>query len=146
MKYIRHPFKFVCVIVYTITGCFLAGCCYGKTCCRDWAVVFNHPDSLAPTGVLLHPTQLYESAGLFLLVIFLLFIERWAAKIPGRLITIYFAGYTVLRFIVEYFRGDQRGDAFGGLMSMTQVLALLALIMALAAFFYLTLRHGRKNG
>ncbi len=127
-------------------GCFLAGCCYGQTCSHKWAVVFNHPDSLAPTGVALHPTQLYESAGLFFLVIFLLLIERWAAKIPGRLITIYFGGYTVLRFIVEYFRADQRGDAFDGLMSMTQVLAILALILALAAFSYLTLRHGRKNG
>ena len=44
-------------------GCFFAGCCYGKHCDLPWAVTFNHPDSLAPTGIPLHPTQLYEALG-----------------------------------------------------------------------------------
>src|SRR3989339_541590 len=44
-------------------GCFFAGCCYGKYCDLPWAVTFNHPDSLAPTGIPLHPTQLYEALG-----------------------------------------------------------------------------------
>lgn len=126
-------------------GCFLAGCCYGRQCSQDWAVIFNHPDSLAPTGVPLHPSQLYESAGLFFLVIFLLLIEKRVTRVPGRMITVYIAGYTVLRFIVEHFRADQRGEAFDGLLSMTQLLAIFAVIIAAGVYGYLTLRHGRNK-
>src|SRR5579864_9007570 len=44
-------------------GCFFAGCCYGKPTSAPWAVTFKDPASLAPLGVDLHPTQIYESIG-----------------------------------------------------------------------------------
>ncbi|MBW2368925.1 MAG: prolipoprotein diacylglyceryl transferase, partial [Deltaproteobacteria bacterium] len=43
-------------------GCFFAGCCYGRACDLPWAVTFSHPDTLAPSGIALHPAQLYASA------------------------------------------------------------------------------------
>ena len=39
-------------------GCFSAGCCFGKVCDLPWAIVFRDPNSLAPTGIPLHPSQL----------------------------------------------------------------------------------------
>ena len=85
-------------------GCFLNGCCYGK------------PSSLF--GI--HPTQLYESFGLFLLFAGLRYADRWRLKPgrppvrrdeprlrAGRLFSLYLVGYGLLRFGVEFLRGDQ---------------------------------------
>jgi len=46
--------------VFGRIGCLLAGCCYGKVTGLPWAVKFSNPESLAPTGLCLHPTQIYE--------------------------------------------------------------------------------------
>lgn len=66
-------------------GCFLNGCCFG----RDG-----------------HPAQLYEAGGLFALSGVLFWI---ASKKPrhGRLTGWYLVLYAMLRFTVEFFRGDQ---------------------------------------
>jgi phosphatidylglycerol:prolipoprotein diacylglycerol transferase len=42
-------------------GCFFAGCCYGRPSDLPWAVTFTNPESLAPKGIPLHPTQIYSS-------------------------------------------------------------------------------------
>jgi len=58
-------------------GCFSAGCCYGKACDLPWAVTFTNPDTLAPIGIPLHPSQLYQAAGnLIIFVILWLFRRR----------------------------------------------------------------------
>ncbi len=54
-----------------------------------------------------HPSQLYEAAleGLVLGCILLwLVLRRGALKHPGRVTGVFFAGYGIARFIVEYFR------------------------------------------
>lgn len=106
-------------------GCFMAGCCYGKTCELPWAVTFNDPHSLArPLGVPLHPTQLYESLLLFVLTAVLLGNEHRIVRIKGRMISAYILGYTVIRFAVEFFRGDDRGTIKAINMTGTQIIAL----------------------
>lgn len=50
-----------------------------------------------------HPTFLYESVGLIIIFIVLKFIKR---KYSGEITLIYFAGYGLLRFFVEYLRAD----------------------------------------
>jgi phosphatidylglycerol:prolipoprotein diacylglycerol transferase len=88
-------------------GCFFAGCCYGAVCELPWAVVFKNPESIAPTNVPLHPTQLYESiANLILFLI--LYITRKKTNKEGTSIGIYLIGYGIIRFVVEFFRGDLR--------------------------------------
>jgi len=126
-------------------GCFLAGCCFGKECNHWWAVTFNDPNTLAPPGIPLHPTQLYESICLLILVGILLVIEKWVSKIEGRMISLYVIGYTVIRFIVEYFRADARGSAMGGTLSMTQVLAIFAAVIAVTVYIFLTLKKYRET-
>ncbi len=117
-------------------GCFLAGCCYGRECSYTWSIIFNHPDSLAPQGIALHPTQLYESALLLLLTGLLLLSESYLRKKPGMMLPAYVIGYTVIRFIVEYFRGDPRGSV--GRMTMTQLVAILAAVIASISIFCLS--------
>ena len=119
-------------------GCFMAGCCYGKTCSQSWAVVFTDPDTLAPMNVAIHPTQLYESFLLFFLTLGLLAAERKIHAIPGRMISFYLLGYTVIRFFVEYFRADDRGMIPGLPVSGTQIIALL---VATGAVAWLVINH-----
>jgi len=115
-------------------GCFSAGCCYGKPTTAFWAVTFRDPNSLAPLGVPLHPTQLYESAatfGIFLALVSMRRLERF----QGRLLWFYLLFYSTARFIIEFYRGDPRGWAMPGVLSTAQAtgipVALFGLYMIL---------------
>lgn len=123
-------------------GCFMAGCCYGKPCELPWAVSFHHPHTLAPQHVHLHPTQLYEALLLVVLVGVLLLSERIFRNISGRLVSVYILGYTIIRFIVEYFRGDDRGIISGVNLSGTQIIAL---VIAAGSIGWLWWLHRREK-
>jgi phosphatidylglycerol:prolipoprotein diacylglycerol transferase len=113
-------------------GCFMAGCCYGQECHLPWAVTFNNPDTLAPMGVPVHPSQLYESF-LMLGVFFSLLRLRHRQKFPGQILGTYLLLAGAVRFFVEFFRGDERGPVLLLGMPSTQVIAL-GLIVAAAIF------------
>lgn len=87
-------------------GCLLAGCCHGRPTDLPWGIVFNDPAAMVPRkwlGVPLHPTQLYEAAaeGLIALALYPLL-----AKKPGTVTAAYFMAYGVLRYALEFVRGD----------------------------------------
>ncbi len=94
-------------------GCFLAGCCYGDHCDLPWAV-YLHGDSR-------HPVQLYESLGLFLLsgILYRLYKNNKSSFI----IWTYILSYAVLRFALEFFRGDELRGKFA-LFSTSQWISL----------------------
>lgn len=100
-------------------GCFLAGCCYGMP--SDFGF-FMHPDGFAPTDEKLLPIQLLEAAAVGILFLVLLHLGR--RPVPkGRLLGIYLFGYGCLRFILEFFRGDEvRGHA--GIFSISQWISI----------------------
>ncbi|MBN1297983.1 prolipoprotein diacylglyceryl transferase [bacterium] len=127
-------------------GCFMAGCCYGRQCSASWAVTFNDPHTLAPRGVPIHPTQIYESVLLFILTAALLRFDRQIKRIPGRMVSVYILGYTIIRFIVEYFRGDNRGQLPGTILSGTQIIALCIAAGATIWLIYLYRNHRGLNG
>ncbi len=111
-------------------GCFFAGCCYGVQCSGPLCITFNDVHSLAPRGVPLFPTQLTESAGEFLIFVLLLVLRR-SKKFDGQIFWLYLVLYAVLRFTIEFFRGDAvRGVYFGGAISTSQIIAI---VMAAAA-------------
>lgn len=119
-------------------GCFLAGCCHGRPTDMPWGVAFTNPHSLvAPEllGVHIHPTQLYEAAGNLILF----FILHYAYKKPhkaGVILVEYVICYSLMRFIIEFFRGDYRGEYILGL-SPSQGLSLLGALAALIVWRYL---------
>src|SRR6266852_8071000 len=116
-------------------GCLFAGCCYGKPTTRPWGITFTDPFAAAnvgtPLGIPLHPTQLYEAGAELLILTFLLLTERRGRPYPGRTFWLYMLLYSVSRFIIEFFRGDERGTV--GMFSTSQfisiVLAPLAIVM-----------------
>lgn len=123
-------------------GCLAAGCCYGKATDARWAVTFTDPRAQDLTGVPLnvplHPTQIYHLlADLALLGILVAFYPR--KRTDGVVFWAYVFGYAVLRFGIEFLRGDFRGEVFGGLLSTSQLIAVVA--AALALFFLIRLRR-----
>jgi phosphatidylglycerol:prolipoprotein diacylglycerol transferase len=118
-------------------GCLLAGCCYGRPTDLPWGITFTDPAAAAnvgtPLGMPLHPTQVYEAGAELLILLFLLATERRGRPFPGRTFWSYMLLYAISRFIIEFFRGDDRGTLLG--MSTSQavslVLAPVALVMLL---------------
>jgi phosphatidylglycerol---prolipoprotein diacylglyceryl transferase len=105
-------------------GCFFAGCCYGAPCHTSVGITFSDTHSLAPLGVPLYPTQLFEAGGEFANFLMLLVVYRFR-KFDGQVFWVYPALYSILRFIVEIFRGDEaRGVYFGGAVSTSQLVSI----------------------
>ena len=112
-------------------GCFCAGCCYGKPAeGLPWAVIFRNPDSFAVKGVPLHPSQLYESAGEVLNFLILITLRRRQA-FRGQLFWVYILNYSIIRSVVEIFRGDEvRGFIAGG-VSISQGISMVMFVSSL---------------
>ncbi|MDD4003724.1 MAG: prolipoprotein diacylglyceryl transferase [Elusimicrobiaceae bacterium] len=133
-------------------GCFLAGCCYGRIAPRWAGVSFSDPQCLVPAsllGVPLYPVQLFESAANFALfaVLHRLLTKKSAGYGKYGIVMLgYAGGYAVIRFITEFFRGDDRGGALLGL-SPSQLLALSAAAAIAAVYRVLPERKpGRPAG
>jgi phosphatidylglycerol---prolipoprotein diacylglyceryl transferase len=100
-------------------------------------VTFFHPGSLAPLHVPLHPTQLYHSlAGLVCFVVVLALKTK--TRGTGQLMGIFLALFGTMRFVIELFRADYRGDF--GPVSVTQLIALCA-----AGLGLFIIQHRRRN-
>jgi len=110
-------------------GCFLAGCCYGSSCGHFPGVIFMNSASLAPLGVSLHPVQLYESALGFVLFFIIL---KTPLKKKGLRTVLYLAGYGVIRFFMEFIRGD----TVPGFLGLT-IMQIIAIIFVVSAGLYL---------
>lgn len=105
-------------------GCLLAGCCFGEQCDLPIAVSYR--------GVNRHPVQIYEALGL--VILFFLLKRFWIKnESPKTLGIIYLLFYGVLRFILEFFRGDLiRGLYYG--LSTSQWVSILIFSFGLFIF------------
>jgi phosphatidylglycerol---prolipoprotein diacylglyceryl transferase len=113
-------------------GCFSAGCCWGKPCHVPWGVTFSDTYTGAtigtPLGTPLHPSQLYESTAAFLVLALLLWLSR-RKSFHGQVALAYVALYSLIRFVLEFWRGDaERGLWFGNTVSTSQLVAIAFLV------------------
>jgi len=101
-------------------GCFFAGCCYGKETDSIFGVQFPHLFHKV------HPTQLYEAVFLFVLfIVCSLLLLKWKFQYN---MSVYLIAYGAFRFVLEFFRGDDRG-AFLGIISPSQFWSLLMIVL-----------------
>lgn len=122
-------------------GCFSAGCCWGKPTDLPWGVKFRelgHQITGVPIDHYLHPTQLYESFAMLIVFGFLLWWHK-RKQFDGQVILLYGVLYSVIRFVIEFFRDDPRGDVFGlttltGL-STSQIVSVIVGISAVVLLF-----------
>jgi len=122
------------------TGCFFAGCCYGKPTSLPIGIVFKNPDALAPLNISLHPVQLYSVVSNFFLFAVLMFFFTKKKK-DGDVFLLYLFLYGILRMIIEYFRGDNRGEFIFNILSVSQFIGLLAVLSAVLIYVF----KNRKN-
>jgi phosphatidylglycerol:prolipoprotein diacylglycerol transferase len=102
-------------------GCFMNGCCYGAE--SDWVFAVRYPAGHPTRGAPVIPTPIIESLTCLLLSIFL--FKRRRGKMDN--FTAYILIYSVLRFTMEFWRGDTIRGFFGPLSTSQWVsLALLA--------------------
>ena len=122
-------------------GCFAAGCCYGIPYDGPLSYTYTgiHSNITTPIGVPLLPVQLIEAAMLVLLFVFLLLVFLRHPRSRQLLAALYVLSYSVIRFTLEFFRGDSVRGVFLGL-STSQWISLAA---ALIAVIWILLRHKR---
>jgi phosphatidylglycerol:prolipoprotein diacylglycerol transferase len=115
-------------------GCFAAGCCWGAPAQVPWAVTFTDVYAAravgTPLDTPLHPSQIYESVAVFLIFFFLLWLAP-RKRFHGQVALVYVALYSVVRFGLEFLRGDpDRGTWFHGTLSTSQIISIVLLLGA----------------
>jgi len=112
-------------------GCFLAGCCYGKPTDSWIGVVFPALND----GIKRIPTNLIEAIFLILFGTVLIIL---AFKTDFKYTAIvYLFGYTIFRFVIEFYRGDDRGGAVGASLSPSQIVCIVLFALTIPIIFIL---------
>jgi phosphatidylglycerol:prolipoprotein diacylglycerol transferase len=130
-------------------GCFMAGCCFGRPTDMPWGVTFRDPRSMVDAALLghpIHPTQLYEAGGdlvlAALLYRFALRAVEQRRQPPGTVAVCYFIGYSLIRFIVEFYRGDTVAI---GRFTAAQGFSVLFIVGAITTYFYSARRQAAST-
>lgn len=133
MPYIE---RLICLIplihAFGRIGCYRVGCCYGKHYEGFGAVVYG-ADTLAPHGVSLFPVQLVEA--ILLLVIFVCLVVLLLKGKEKFSISAYFVLYGLVRFALEYWRGDEDRKIYG-FFSTSQWISLALIFIGMLLFSY----------
>ncbi len=127
-------------------GCLLAGCCFGRPTPLAPGLSFpsNSPASEAQfkVGLLksplepslaVHPTQVYESLGCLLIAALLILYWHGRKRYDGHVFVMFVSLYAALRFVLEFWRDDERGGFLGLSTSQLIGVAMLGLAAALHA-------------
>jgi len=115
-------------------GCFLNGCCHGSaTSCicgvryPPHSFAWNRQidlgliDRFTPKTLPVHPVQLYESFFNIILYLLLIFIYK-RRRADGTVIMTYLLLYPTGRFLMEFFRGDERQHI--GIFTVAQLFSI----------------------
>lgn len=143
----KDIFKFLevampCVLIthgFGRIGCFFAGCCYGIRTDGPLGIDFPYGGSAGMGPVL--PTMLFEAIFLFIMFGICLFLikKKFSYNVP-----IYLIGYSIFRFTLEFFRGDNRGEFIGSL-SPTQFWCIFMFIAGTALLSLMIVYRFKKD-
>lgn len=113
-------------------GCFMQGCCFGLPTSMPWGVAFPEGTNggLTPSGIPLHPTQIYMSL-MNLIIFFLLHFRSKHKRFNGEIMCWYFILYPFGRSIIEIFRSDFRGNLFSPYLSTSQFISLIIFLLSI---------------
>ena len=109
-------------------GCVFAGCCYGLPT-DSWIGM----EFVGVEGKVI-PTNLIEALGLF--VLFIVILAFYLKKTNPYGLPAYLIGYGILRFVIEFWRGDERGGFVPGI-SPSQFWSLLMIVVGIPLIFIL---------
>lgn len=136
-------------------GCFFAGCCWGRHAGDSpLGIIFSNPD--VRTGVQLntplYPTQLMESLLNLMNFAFLLWFYFREQRYKGQIFLLYIFNYSIIRFVIEYFRGDlDRGYVIGGIqhpftsLSVPQLISLTGITISVILHIILSSKKKKSQ-
>ncbi len=123
--------------VFGRIGCFFAGCCYG-TQSNSWIAIPYRVISQDEQWVNRIPIQLMESAiELFLFMLCYYWYREKRKKeqeYDSRILSYYLLLYSMWRFIIEFWRGDEVRGVFGWI-SFSQIISILIFIIYIKNIF-----------
>ncbi len=120
-------------------GCLTAGCCHGAET-DAWYGIDMCCGMLGDQYLFVKfvPIQLFEALFLFALggALMWLFYKKFGKENTGRfpLMPIYIVVYGIWRFVIEYFRTDDRGETIISFLSPSQLVAILMVVFGIAYF------------
>lgn len=110
-------------------GCTVVGCCYGIEITNGLGIVYSK-SNFAPLGVKLFPVQIVESIADILIFSLLVYLIK--KNKPGYVILkTYLVIYALLRFILEFLRGDEERGKLG-VLSTSQWIGLIIVVVILS--------------
>jgi phosphatidylglycerol:prolipoprotein diacylglycerol transferase len=118
-------------------GCLLNGCCYGLTCDLPIAITFQNPNSYAPLGVPIYPTQLLHLVW-NLIGFGVLWVVRKKLKPDGALFLLWLVLFGAGDFAIRFFR-ETEPFIFG--LPEAQALDIPIVVLALAALIVKLVRY-----
>jgi phosphatidylglycerol:prolipoprotein diacylglycerol transferase len=124
-------------------GCLLAGCCFGVESDLPWALSFPPRSpasesqfkahllaSMSSYSHPVHPTQIYESAAALAISAVCMLVVHPRKRYDGQVFVMFVALYAAARFVLEFWRDDDRGG-FAHL-STSQLVGIVMIVAALA--------------
>ena len=118
-------------------GCFFGGCCYGVSVDHShiFAVTFPQDALTASAGATLLATQLIEAASLFIIaavlsIVYKKIYRQELSRYSGIIACLYGALYSILRFVLEYYRGDAARGIYG-VFSTSQYISIALFIVSI---------------
>ncbi len=106
-------------------GCLFAGCCHGERT-DAWYGIYH-----VNLGYKAVPTQLFESVFLYALFAVCAVLTLRGVR---RVHTLYLVSYGVWRFVIEFFRGDDRGGSFISGLTPSQLSAILFVAVGIVLY------------
>jgi len=107
-------------------GCFFGGCCFGKETDSKLSILYTTRYLNETITAQMIPIQLVEASTnliIFFILTYLLFHER----LKHKLIIVYLLTYAIIRFVLEFYRGDY-GRGVWLNMSFSQIMSILLII------------------
>ena len=133
-------------------SCFMQGCCFGKPAPNGFPLAvqfpqgspaaYRYPSLLTGGSEPVYPVQLFESAGNLLMCAVLLLLLR-KRKYAGTVGGVYLILYGVMRFLIEFMRGDHTDSILG--LTPSQFIAVALAIPGGVIVYLVARKLGRKD-
>ncbi len=146
MKKILNTIIIGVVLAHAIgrIGCFFAGCCFGIPTDSFLGITFPHGHAhILYPDTAVFPTQLFESAFLFILF----FLMTNVNIFKNKSVEVYLVGYGIWRILIEFIRGDDRGVLFNLFETEYNIFPTPAQVISLfMVIFGVYLLYKQRNG
>lgn len=133
-------------------SCFMQGCCFGKPAPNGFPLAvqfpqgspaaYRYPSLLTGGSEPVYPVQLFESAGNLLMCAVLLLLLR-KRKYAGTVGGVYLILYGVMRFLIEFMRGDHTDSILN--LTPSQFIAVVLAIPGGVIVYLVARKLGRNK-